>query len=300
MKGISLLLLGLLACAPVALAETCAGTDCLPKEVKDSCTVSSPSGCIDWEKGIVYATGMGVPNESFKSAAQKRYSAYQAARVVAQRNLLGLIEDINITSTQTVKMGMLENDEINIAIQGKIKHVEEFGKPKEAQDGSTWVTMRMYLRDIVSVMLKNEMFEASDKLPALEKSAATPAAPKPEIEYGGDAKTIYSGLVIDARGSGIKPAMSPKVLNAEGIEVYGSFAIEREFALEYGVASYLKDLKKAKENDRVKGNPLFIKGEAAGGAKGADVKISKEDGELLKELEKSQAFLREARVIIVL
>jgi len=294
MKGLILIASSLLALSTTAFAEdSCTGAQCMPKEVKASCTVQTVGGCIDWEQGIVYATGMGVPNESLRSTAQKRYSAYQAARVVAQRNLLQMVEEVQIDSTQTVKMGMLENDSINVAVHGTIKQVSEVGKPKVAGDGSTWVTMKMYLRDIRSILEKNEQFEMIKPESSHAKAPAAPAA-------SGDAKTVYSGLIIDAHSSGVKPAMSPKVFGPSGKEVYGSLKVEREFALEFGVAEYVKSLGQAKANERVKGHPLVIKGKSAGGAKGSDVKISKEDAALIQQLEQSQAFLREGRVVIVL
>jgi len=301
MKGASLLACLMLAVSPaIYAAEDCTGNDCMPKEIKNSCTVETVSGCIDWENGIVYSVGMGVPNDKLTSAAQKRYSAYQAARVVAQRNLLQMIEEVQIDSTQTVKMGMLENDEINLQIHGTVKNVSEVGKPKVASDGSTFVTMQMHLRDIMSILAKNEHFELMDKeIPkTLSPAPSAPATNAPA--YGGDAKTVYSGLIIDAKGLGVKPAMSPKVFNADGTEIYGSAQVDRDFALQYGIAGYVKDLAQGKGNERVKGNPLVIKAEPAGGNKGSDLKISNQDAELLKQLEQTQAFLREGRVLIVL
>jgi len=297
MKGFILSASLLFALSTSAFAEdSCTGAQCLPKSVKDSCTVQTVGGCIDWEQGIVYATGMGVPNDSMRSVAQKRYSAYQAARVVAQRNLLQMIEEVQIDSNQTVKMGMLENDEINVQVHGTLKQVSEVGKPKVAGDGSTWVTMKMYLRDIRSILEQNKQFESVEAESSHKKDVAKSAAPK----ASGDANTVYTGLIIDAHRSGVKPAMSPKVFGPAGDEVYGSFKIEREFALEFGVAGYVKTLAQAESNERVKGHPLVIKGKKASGAKGSDVKISQEDAQLIKQLERSQAFLREGRVVIVL
>lgn len=303
MKGFVLLAALLLAVPSLMAQSACTGANCLPKQVKDSCTVEVLSGCIDWENGIVYATGMGVPNDNMKTAAQKRYSAYQAARVVAQRNLLAMVEDINISSEQTVKMGMLENDTINVQIQGTIKHVTEVGQPKVASDGSTYVTMKMYLRDIMAILAKNEHFQLMDQeipeSPSAGKSEPTEGS-SDGISYGGDTVTVYSGLILDARGSGVKPAMSPKVLSDSGREVYGSAKVDREFALEYGVAGYVKEMEKAQANERVQGNPLYIKAKLAGDKKEADLVISDKDAQLLMELEQSQSFLREGRVMIVL
>ncbi len=278
--------------------EFCSGASCMPNEVKSNCTTMQGNGCIDWSNGVIYATGMGVPMQNV-SQAQKRYSALEAARLVAMRNLLQMVEGINISSTRTVKAGMLENDTINTQINGRIRQVIQAGKPKEMSDGSVWVTMKMYLRDIMSILIKNEQFDTQET--SMNKSAAQkqePEAKKKEgPSYGGDAGTVYTGLIIDARGAGISPAMSPKVYNTEGKEIYGSAAVDRDFVLQHGIVGYVKDMEKARQHQRVKGNPLIIK--ARSSDKATDLTISNEDAGLLEKLDASQSFLREARVLII-
>lgn len=308
-KAILLLALGALALNAPAMATECDGYGCLSEKIKESCTLEQANGCIDWENGILYAVGMGVPNESLKSNAQKRYSALEAAKVVAMRNLLALVEDVQISSSQTVKMGMLENDTIQTEIHGTLRHVTQTGQPRLASDGTAWVTVKMYLKDLRNILVKNEGFEAVGGLApdseapkhsttAKVKEVAPPKAD--EVNYGGDVSTVYSGLILDARGSGVTPAMSPKVLSETGEEVYGSFLVTREFVLDKGVAAYLKDMDKALSHERVSGRPLVLKATKAEGNKGADLSISGADADLLKELTKKQTFLQEARVIILL
>jgi hypothetical protein len=281
--------------------EMCSGTSCMPKEVKSECTSMQSNGCIDWSNGVVYATGMGVPNPNFKTQAQKTYSAYEASKVVAMRNLLQMVEGINISSTRTVKVGMLESDTINTQINGRIRHVVEAGKPKTMSDGSIWVTMKMYLRDIVSVLVNNEQFERGGanmgQKPAIVKPAEK-VDKKKGITYGGKVGTVYTGLIIDARGTDIAPAMSPKIYNAEGKEIYGSADVERDFVLQHGIVGYVKDIEKSQQHQRVKGNPLIIK--ATGSEKSINLSISNEDAALLEKLEATQTFLREARVLIII
>ncbi len=279
--------------------EFCSGTTCMPKEAQNECTTMQSNGCIDWSNGVVYATGMGVPNPNFKTQAQRTYSAYEAAKTVAMRNLLQIVEGINISSTKTVKAGMLENDTINTQISGRIRHVLEAGRAKTMSDGSIWVTMKMYLRDIMSILVNNRQFDIQDSV--MDKTATQ----KPEKEvkkdgptYGGEAGTVYTGLIIDARGTGISPAMSPKIYNADGKEIYGSAAVERDFVLQHGIVGYVKDMKKAEQHKRVKGNPIIIK--AGSSQKETDVTISNEDAELLEKLDATQSFLREARVLIII
>ncbi len=297
-----LLIVCFITATPLFGQQTCVGNSCLPEKVKDDCTTMESNGCIDWDNGIIYATGMGVPNPKFETQAQKTYSAYQAAKTVAMRNLLQMVQGINITSTRTVKAGMLEDDTINTQINGKIRQVQEAGRPQTMNDGSVWVTMKMYMRDIISILVNNQRFafKSGDmfKRPGPETSPGEETKDKGP-EYGGDANTVYTGVIIDARGTGVVPAMSPKVYGPDGKEVYGSIAVEREFALQHGVVGYVKELDEAKSNERVKGNPLLIKAKLSSD-KTSDLVVSEKDAELLNQLDATQSFLREARVIVII
>lgn len=307
MKRIFLLLSIFILSASFAWAQQeCFGNSCLPKEVKDDCTTMENNGCVDWTNGIIYATGMGVPNPNFPTQAQRTYSAYQAAKTVAMRNLLQMVENINITSTTTVKAGMLEDDTINTQISGKIRNVQEAGRPQTMNDGSVWVTMKMYMRDIVSILVNNEKFgfQQSARMLQQPKQMMQPQAQPQEPQssgpqYGGKEDVIYSGLIIDARGQGVAPVMSPKVYAPNGKEVYGSVAVERDFVLKYGIVGYVKDLDSAQSNERVKGNPLLIKANVQSD-QNSDLVISEEDAELLYKLDATQTFMREARVLIII
>ncbi|MDH3382009.1 MAG: hypothetical protein OEL54_04850 [Flavobacteriaceae bacterium] len=291
----------------------CFGNGCMPKEIQDSCIEKRSSGCLDWTNGIIYATGEGAPSDKAKNSSQKRLSARRAAEVIAQRNLLTMIEETNISSSTTVKMGMVENDEIKSSISGKLKQFEKIDE-KVKSDGSVVVTLKMYLKDIMSVFYNNEQFKEKSSQTS-QKQVAVVAQPVPiekkevvaskpvdpnAVVYGGNSGTIYTGLIIDARGSGVKPAMSPKVYDTDGKEVYGSAAVERSFALKLGIVGYAKDVNKAKSNDRVKGNPLILKANLKQGAKSSDLTITKTDADLLRQVEQSQTFLREARVLILI
>ena len=310
-------------CGNALAQDACYGISCMPKGLEDRCTNVNQQyfGCVDWTSGVVYAVGLGVPNPNFKSQAQRNYGAIVAAKTVALRNLLMMVKSINISSAQTVENGMLMNETIRTHIQGKIQQALMASNPRFMSDGSVWVTMKMYMKNIRNVMMGNELtghapqplaapqqqqspYSAPVPVPAPAPAAApAPAQPKPPAErspYGGDTSTVYSGLIIDARGTDVMPAMSPKVVDDKGMEIYGSAYVDRNFALQQGMAGYIKDLNEAKTNERVAGNPLVLKALRSQGAKGSDLVLSAADADLLRKLNSSQAFMRECRVMIVI
>ncbi|MBW1683090.1 MAG: hypothetical protein JRJ83_17035, partial [Deltaproteobacteria bacterium] len=77
----------------------------------------------------------------------------------------------------------------------------------------------------------------------LPKTKGRPEGPTPQETPGSPAKGVtYTGLVVDARGFRVKPAMSPRILDEDGNEVYGSASVSREYAVQQGMAGYAKDL----------------------------------------------------------
>lgn len=298
------------------LLAQCFEATCIPREIKESCTVDKSKGCIDWTNGIVYAVGLGVPNKKFEDPAQREAMTLRAAKVEGMRNLLEMLEGVNITSSTTVREGMLENDAIDSQIRGKLQNVIQAGQ-KTMSNGSVWMTVKMFMKDIRPILLYGGQAKESadtwhtdsarspetDRLPqedAGREAGETETADSDEIHYGGSADEIYTGMVLDARGTGVIPALAPKIYDESGREVYGSAAVDRDFALKFGIVGYAKEAEKAKSNERVRGSVLFLKAKGLFGGRRSDLQLTEEDANLLTQLDKSQSFLREARVMIVI
>jgi hypothetical protein len=108
-----------------------------------------------------------------------------------------------------------------------------------------------------------------------------------------------TGVVIDGRGLGLKPALLPKIVDPQGKEIYVGQVVARTNAVEQGVAGYAKDVTAAANNFRVTDNPAVIKGVRASGAARTDIMLSQSDSQMLRDLGKKGDFLQYCRVIIV-
>ena len=280
-------------------AQDCAGVGCLPQEAQNQCTKNFREGCIDWANGVFYAVGFGVPNTKFKSAAQRNYSALVAAEQVAMRNLLRLVETTQLDSETTVQDGMLESDRIRTKIKGQIRQVQMVGAPRYMSDGSVNVTMKMQMREVIKVLAEDpriKAFSAPHEIQAPQALGSTSTAGSSTSTASG----VFTGLLIDARGTEISPALSPKVLNEDGDVIYGFADVDRQFSLEQGMMGYLKDPQAARTNERIKDRPFEIKALHSSGKNNADLVISNADGVRLRQMNREQSFLREARVMVVL
>ena len=257
------------------------------------CTQMGESACVDWDRGVVMAEGLGAPASSAKNIAQKNATALRAAKLDAARNMLEMIKGINLSSSTTMRDAMVQNDTIRTQVQGRLFGLRPSGKPRYFSDSSVSILMEASLRQTI---------------PEKALTSSTGGAPReisgPSSGSSGSAKLdpgrVYTGLIIDARGSGAQPAMSPKIYDEEGNELYGSAYVDQEFVQKHGMAGYVRDLDQALANDRVQGTPAVLKALSSSGANQTDLILSKSDADQLRGLADHLNFLREARVVIVL
>ncbi len=281
----SLLILLLLAAAPtLGWAQD---------NIDARCTSPSDQACIDWDRGIAIAIGMGAPATWARTAAQKNISATRAARLDAARNLLELIKGVNLNTSTSIQNSMVSSDSISTSIQGRLHSIRPVDKPRYFSDGSVQIKLEAALRQVVPEQLYVEHTGPPREL-------GLPSSPGSAAGSRISTSQAYTGLIIDARGTGAAPAMSPRVYDPAGKEVYGSAFVSREFAISQGMMGYVKSLDAARSNDRVQGNPAVVDALSAQGNNSADLVISQQDADALRTLSQRQTFLREARVMVVL
>lgn len=253
------------------------------------------SGSINWSSAKVTAKGIGAPPADAVNMAQARMMARRAAVLDARRNLLETTQGVQVDSVTLVKNAIVQSDLIRNSVQGVIKNAQVIDTAYMS-DGSVEVTMVMSLTgEFADVILP--------KPPMGSQGAELPPMPTPPPGASGaqaPLSQVFTGLVVDARGLGTRPAMSPKVLDADGKEIYGSAMVDREYAVQQGMAGYAKDLSAAQSNSRVTDNPLTVKALKVSGAGKSDLVISNSDAGMLSSASENLSFLQKCRVMVVL
>ena len=257
------------------------------------CTQMGESACVDWDRGVVMAEGLGAPASSAKNTAQKNATALRAAKLDAARNMLEMIKGINLSSSTTMRDAMVQNDTVRTQVQGRLFGLRPSGKPRYFSDGSVSILMEASLRQTIP---HEALTSSTGEAPREISGPSSGSSGSARLDPG----RVYTGLIIDARGSGAQPAMSPKIYDEEGNELYGSAYVDQEFVQKHGMAGYVRDLDQALANDRVQGTPAVLKALSSSGANQTDLILSKSDADQLRSLAYHLNFLREARVVIVL
>ena len=242
-------------------------------------------GEVDWDKGVVTVMGVGVPKEGV-SRAQARILAERAAEVNAYRGLAEFLRGVHVTSETTVEDAMVKDDHIRARVDVMIKGARQVGRTVYDEDGVARVSVAISLRDnLADALLPEEGFSPGDSV-SVETPDASPASG-------------ITGLIVDASGLGLVPAIAPKIVDETGQVVYGARIVSREAAVQNGMAAYGKDLETARKNDRVGSNPLVIKGTRAEGKNKTNLVISSADAQRVREAVEGRTFLNQCRLVFV-
>jgi hypothetical protein len=241
---------------------------------------------IDWNRQVIITNSLGVPNTNLPQASW-RTSAVRAARLTAARDLLEALKGIAITSTTTVENAMVTSDVIRSKVEGIVRDFVILDtKYYESMDVGYVVEMSL-TGALVDALLPED---TGSRAPARTGGGGTGVRP------GGG---VVSGLIVDASGLTVTPAMAPKILDEAGQVVYGTELVNREYAVQIGVAGYHNDLAAARQSERVAGNPLVVKALRTAGPNRCDLVIATADADRIRQLAGNQPFLDQCKVMII-
>ncbi len=274
-------------------------------------------GTVNWTQGYVEAIGEATYPQG-KPRAQARLLARRGAIMDAQRNLLEIVAGVRVSAESEMRDFIVMSDIVRTRVEGIVKGANIV----QAQDlGDTYrvvmrIPMKGELAALANTILKEPEAVDSGRLtrerverfapPQLpeEHRFIPPEPPKvtpmplPEVQEG-----PFTGLLIDCRGLGVKPSMSPKIRNAYGQGIWGTVQVSREFVIEHGIVGYLRDLKDLTHPEvvsRIGTRPLVIRAIGVGGINRTDPLVSEEDARRILEANGRYHFLDQMRVIFLI
>ena len=241
-------------------------------------------GIINWSRGVIQAKGSGVLPNKLSNNVNARSTALKNAMLDACRKILEVTKEVRIDGTTVVGDYAGKDDVIMSRIVSMVKNAEVV-KKEYFSDGTVRVTMEMNLRGGFAQLVLPEEISPLESIRTM-----TPVK---------NSSSVFTGLVVDTRGLGAKPVMSPKILDENAREVYGPAFVSREYAVQQGMSRYSKDLAAAQSNQRVANNPLTVKGLRTKGDEHSDIVISNADARRLRSASENLSFMKKCRVIIV-
>ena len=270
------------------------------------------TGNVNWTNQVIRCTGIGAPSPNVPMAAQ-RAGALRAAKLDAWRNLLETIKGVSLTSESMVENSMMVSDVISTRVEGALKGFRVVDT-RYMSTGDVEVDVEVPLTGVVLNALLPDNFGGGVLMTGGQLTCPTcgqtwpvgrNVPPGVELIQTGPVGTpgsggVFTGLIVDARGLNLRPAMAPKLLDERGEEIYGSKFVSREYAVDIGMVGYEKDINRARINERVADNPLIVKGVQASGPNKADVVIPASEATRVHSAAMNMNFLQHCKVMFIL
>ena len=263
-------------------------------------------GEIDYSNGTITVRGRGVPLKG-STEGQRELTAEKAAMAEAYAALAAVAAGVHVTSSIDVHNTALEDERVKVEIKAYIQNavpVEGKGGWNE-QKGiyEVYMTMPIYGPNSLFATLGTAKLEELQKQDS-ESKVKPILVPKPAPSPAGQ-EGPFTGVIIDARGLGMKGCMSPQIKRADGTVVWGKleFANHEEavaVAEVQGIVGWLRSLEAAKINPRAGSNPLIIKAIGKQGAFEGNAVVSDEDAEVILRANAESHFLDKLNVIFVI
>ncbi len=260
-------------------------------------------GVIDWGRMVIQCTGTGVGEAGDSVTSADRDKILASARQDAHEKIMTTLAAMVITSDETVS-DLIEDDQ---SLEQRVRALTNNFREKGLHymtDGSVEMDVEIAIRgELVDLLLP-----PSGNGRRVPDGLLCPLCGEPwpeDVEIPEDLELMrpqenpsepYTGLVIDARDTKLKPALAPVLVNESGKIIYGVQFARRPRALMAGLVSYEQDVNLAAKMNRVSPRALMVK---ARKARGTEVVIENEDASLLHCFPKHMQFLSECRVIIV-
>ncbi len=240
----------------------------------------------NWNTQTIQAVGMGVPPRN-AVGAQARILARRAAIADAQRNLLEAVKEVQVDAETTVENVMVTSDIIRTRVSGSLQGAR-IVSTNYTSDGACEVTMEVGMFGV------GGLAEAVIPQPQEIIPFPTPAPVEPNVTI-----TIgtsgYTGVIIDCRGLGLNPVMSPVIKDAAGVKLYGHQNLDYDLVIRDGMADYANSNAQA---TRAGNNPLIIRAERLADHNANPV-ISVSDGNILLSANQQSGFLNRMAVVFL-
>ena len=177
-------------------------------------------GNINWTTQTISAEGEAIIDlERYPNPAQAKLMARRGAVVVAQRNLLEIIQGVEVVGETTVEDFSTKSDIVISRVKGVVRGATQVGKPIE-DNGTIKVTLQipMYGQKGIANAVKDEAIKAVAKQYGKAEATNPFANPSKEESNKPSAsnESIPEKIAFNLQGQTFNPSMFPVVLDDKG------------------------------------------------------------------------------------
>jgi hypothetical protein len=213
-----------------------------------------------------------------------RQMAQRAATVVAQRNLLEIVKSVRVDSDSRVQELVASHDSVRRRVETVVKDARQRGPARYDSLAGT-----------VEVEMECDLYGEGGIESALAPQPA--AGPPPGDSAAGTLSPAAqellrrcSGLVLDGGGTGLKPALFPRLCDDRGTVLLDPRELAYAGATGAHTVQYVGALSEVLSRPDF-GQPLVLRVREARGKLGADAVVSQADAAVLRGMTDGLAFL---------
>jgi len=239
-------------------------------------TESFSQGQVDWTEGLV------LSRDRATSAARRVAggAAVQAATQAARQGLLRVFDQVRFDARQMLGQAVRQAE-----------------------------TPRQELEALVvrAIVVETRYFpggavETAVQLPFAGQLTALLLPASFSVPPDGEARTeaVHTGVVIDARGLAIQPALFPRIVDERGQTLYAPESVDREAAVQQGYVAYAKAFDQAPAQTRIGEHPLVLRALRVAEEARVDLVLSDVEATRIRDYAATRRLVRQCRVLIVM
>lgn len=233
-------------------------------------------GRVDWTEGVVLSRDSATGSAGRGAAV----AAMQAATQVARQGLLRVFTQVRFDAQQLLGQTV---------------------RPGEAP----WQALEALVTQAAVVetrYLPGRVVETAVQLPFAGQLTALflPASSADIPDNEPRTEAVHTGVVIDARGLAIQPALFPRIVDERGQTLYAPESVDREAAVQQGYVTYAKVFDQAPAQARIGEHPLVLRALRVAGESRVDLVLSDAEATRIRDYAATRRLVRQCRVLIVM
>ncbi len=286
-----------------------------------------------FEEGYIQVIGISEEGQS-------RYKALRAATVVAQRDLLEVIEGLRLSGETTVKDGMLQSDDIRTSINGFLRGAVKCGEKYHNDRRYGEVCMKLHIRgkgglyDVILPLIKEKKIQKvmpdlprdyykPQMIPKVVGTEVVEEVVQKEVPEPGNKIAIitekvtetaavveevpvvppviiFDGLIVDVRDFQFRPALVNTVVTDGDKVVFDPSKILSAILVERGCGGFTTDPNKAKALLESWGSTKPMIVKGLGVVKMTNAQVSSDDAAAIYLSDQKSNLLAQAKVVFLL
>ncbi len=240
--------------------------------------VTLPMAQVNWTVGVVHSLGRARSLGRHATASSPPATAYSQAAREARQRLLQTLTQLRFDADQTIGSILQGAEHRRQAFETLVREAEVVQTRYQAR-GTVESTVQLSLFGPLTALL-------------FPGRLVTPTQLEPESE------AVYTGIIIDARGLAMQPALFPRIVDEEGRSIYDPAVVDAEFATGRGYIAYTSALAAAPARSRIGEHPLVVRARRVRGEARVDLVLSRADAAHIQGHDGTRRLLQQCRVII--